>query len=108
MQTARKTPTTTSTSTGVAPAGDETTSEEPRGTSNRSTTPASTQFQEFIGSQWADRVDELPAPREQARYAAERRARVSAAFPGRRVVINAGALKQRSNDTDYPFRAHSA
>ena len=33
---------------------------------------------------------------------------MSAAFPGKRVVIEAGSLKQRSNDTDYPFRAHSA
>ncbi|HWV49463.1 MAG TPA: aminopeptidase P family protein, partial [Microbacterium sp.] len=44
----------------------------------------------------------------QAPYAAARRAKVSAAFPGKRLVIPAGSLKQRSNDTDYPFRAHSA
>lgn len=100
--------TTTTTTPGVVPASDETTSEEPRGTSNRSTTPASTQFQDFIRSNWADRVDELPAPREQARYAADRRARLSAAFTGKRVVVPAGSLKQRSNDTDYPYRAHSA
>ena len=48
------------------------------------------------------------APREQAPFAAARRAAVSAAFPGKRLVVPAGALKQRSNDTDYPFRAHSA
>lgn len=107
MQTPSDTTTTTSTP-GVVPASDETTSEEPRGTSNRSTTPASTQFQDFIGSKWADRVDELPAPREQAGYTAGRRARVSAAFTGKRLVIPAGSLKQRSNDTDYPYRAHSA
>ncbi|WP_256935009.1 aminopeptidase P N-terminal domain-containing protein, partial [Microbacterium sp. BF1] len=35
-------------------------------------------------------------------------AAVSAAFPGKRLVIPAGSLKQRSNDTDYVFRAHSA
>jgi Xaa-Pro aminopeptidase len=28
--------------------------------------------------------------------------------PGTRLIIPAGRLKQRSNDTDYPFRAHSA
>jgi Xaa-Pro aminopeptidase len=106
MQTADNTPLTTS--TGIAPASDETPSEEPRGTSNRSTTPASTEFQDFIGSSWADRVDELPEAREQASYAADRRARVSSAFPGKRIVVPAGGLKQRSNDTDYPFRAHSA
>ncbi|MCP2030416.1 Xaa-Pro aminopeptidase [Okibacterium sp. HSC-33S16] len=94
--------------TGVAPASEETTSEEPRGTSNRSTTPASTEFQDYIGSNWADRVDELPAAREQAPFAAKRRALVSAAFTGKRIVVPAGSLKERSNDTDYPFRAHSA
>ncbi|AWB86867.1 aminopeptidase P family protein [Mycetocola zhujimingii] len=94
--------------TGVAPASEETTSEEPRGTSNRSTTPASTEFQDYIGSNWADRVDVLPEPRAQAPFAAQRRERVSAAFVGKRVVVPAGSLKQRSNDTDYPFRAHSA
>ncbi|PWC08416.1 aminopeptidase P family protein [Mycetocola zhujimingii] len=93
---------------GVAPASEETTSEEPRGTSNRSTTPASTEFQDYIGSNWADRVDVLPEPRAQAPFAAQRRERVSAAFVGKRVVVPAGSLKQRSNDTDYPFRAHSA
>ena len=94
--------------TGVAPASEETTSEEPRGTSNRSTTPASQEFQDYIGSNWADRVDELPSARPQAPFAAKRRAIVSAAFTGKRIVVPAGSLKQRSNDTDYPFRAHSA
>jgi Xaa-Pro aminopeptidase len=94
--------------TGVAPASEETTSEEPKGTSNRSTTPASTEFQDYIGSNWAERVDELPGVREQAPFAAKRRALVSAAFTGKRLVVPAGSLKERSNDTDYPFRAHSA
>ncbi len=65
-------------------------------------------FLETISTGWADRPDLAPAPRDQAPYAAARRAAVSAAFPGRRVVIPAGGYKQRSNDTDYPFRAHSA
>lgn len=47
--------------------------EQPEGTENRSTTPSSNQFQQFIGSEWAERVDELPAPREQAPFAARRR-----------------------------------
>lgn len=50
----------------------------------------------------------MPAPRAQAPFAAARRAKVSEAFRGRRLVIPAGSFKQRSNDTDYPFRAHSA
>ena len=81
--------------------------EQPEGTENRSTTPSSNQFQQFIGSKWAERVDELPAPREQAPFAARRRDTLSAAFPGQRLVVPAGTPKQRSNDTDYPFRAHT-
>lgn len=77
-------------------------------TDARSTTPSSERFQTYIGSNWADRPEPLPAPREQARYAATRRDAVSAAFPGERIVVPAGAPKQRSNDTDYPYRAHSA
>jgi Xaa-Pro aminopeptidase len=65
-------------------------------------------FLDTISTGWADRPDSLPPQRPQAGYAATRRAAVSAAFPGTRLVIPAGELKQRSNDTDYPFRAHSA
>jgi len=65
-------------------------------------------FLDTISTGWAEREESLPAPREQAAWAARRRQRVSAAFPGQRLVIPAGGLKQRSNDTDYPFRAHSA
>ena len=86
----------------------EATTETPRATSNRSTTPGSEGFKEYIGGQWAQRVESVPPAREQASFAAERRARVSAAFPGQRLIIPAGSPKQRSNDTDYAFRAHSA
>ncbi|AZC14273.1 aminopeptidase P family protein [Microbacterium sp. ABRD28] len=65
-------------------------------------------FLDSISSGWAERPDSLPPRRPQAPYAAARRERLSAAFPGRRLVIPAGEMKQRSNDTDFPFRAHSA
>jgi Xaa-Pro aminopeptidase len=42
---------------------------------------------------------------EQAPYAAKRRSALSARFPGERLVIPAGNLRTRSNDTEYPFRA---
>ncbi len=76
-------------------------------TSNRKQ-PFPAGFLQTISTGWADRPEQTPPERSQAPYAAARRAAVSAAFPGRRLVIPAGALKQRSNDTDYPFRAHSA
>ncbi|MEI5583316.1 MULTISPECIES: aminopeptidase P family protein [unclassified Agromyces] len=87
---------------------DETTAEESGRNANRSTTPESEGFKSFIRGGWAERDETPPAPREQAAHAAARRARVSAAFPGQRLIVPAGDVKQRANDTDYPFRAHSA
>jgi Xaa-Pro aminopeptidase len=75
---------------------------------NRSTTPSSDRFRQYIASNWAPREDAVPPQREQAAFAADRRARLSAAHTGTRLVIAAGGLKQRSNDTEYPFRSHSA
>ena len=77
------------------------------GTTNRKQ-PFPQGFLDTISTGWAERSETLPSPRAQAPYAAVRRAAVSAAFPGKRLVIPAGSLKQRSNDTDYVFRAHSA
>ena len=65
-------------------------------------------FLETISEGWAERPESMPAARAQAPFAAARRAKVSQAFPGKRLVVPAGSFKQRSNDTDYPFRAHSA
>jgi len=65
-------------------------------------------FLESISTGWAERPESLPAARAQASYAAARRAKLSAMFPGKRLIVPAGSLKQRSNDTDYPFRPHSA
>ncbi|WP_353827266.1 aminopeptidase P family protein [Agromyces sp. SYSU T0242] len=87
---------------------DEITAEESGRNANRSTTPGSEGFKSFIGGSWAERDEALPAPRAQAAHAASRRAAVSESFPGQRLVIPAGDMKQRANDTDYPFRAHSA
>ncbi|WP_425844744.1 aminopeptidase P family protein [Agrococcus sp. TSP3-2-1] len=75
-------------------------------TTNRSTTPTGSAFTEQIQQGWAERPASTPDPREAAAFAAERRARISAMHPGVRLVVPAGSLKVRSNDTDYPFRAH--
>ena len=95
---------TSDTSTTTAPTAPD---EEGRN-ANRSTTPGSEGFKRYIGSGWAERDETLPPAREQAAHAAARRATVSAAFPGQRLIVPAGDMKQRANDTDYPFRAHSA
>jgi Xaa-Pro aminopeptidase len=75
---------------------------------NRSTTPVSTTFRDYISTRWAERTETLPAPREVAAFAAARRLRISATHPGERLIIPAGPARVRSNDTDYAYRAHSA
>jgi len=70
--------------------------------------PTTDEFRAFVAASWAPRSTERPTEAEAAPYAALRRATVSAAFPGQRLVIPAGGLKVRSNDCDYIFRPHSA
>jgi Xaa-Pro aminopeptidase len=75
---------------------------------NRSTTPGSTFFRDYISQGWEARQDE-PTPRsEVAPYAKARRDAISALHHGERLVIAAGDTKVRSNDDDYAYRAHSA
>jgi Xaa-Pro aminopeptidase len=70
--------------------------------------PFSDAFRKFIVEGWAPSPKELPEQLAAAVPAQQRRERVSAQFPGERLVIPAGGLKVRSNDTDYRFRPHSA
>jgi Xaa-Pro aminopeptidase len=70
--------------------------------------PFSDAFKEFIVRGWAPDQKALPGQLSSAPAAQQRRERVSAQFPGERLVIPAGGLRVRSNDTDYRFRPHSA
>jgi Xaa-Pro aminopeptidase len=70
--------------------------------------PFSEAFREFIVQGWATHPQDLPDQLAAAVPARRRREMVSAQFPGERLVIPAGGLKVRSNDTDYRFRPHSA
>src|SRR5690349_4958513 len=49
-----------------------------------------------------------PSRPDVAPHAARRRAAISRRFPGRAIVVPAGSLKVRANDTDYSFRAASS
>ncbi len=75
---------------------------------NRSQRPTSEAFKAFIADRWGPRPGTLPERAEVAPYAAARREAISAMFPGERLVLPAGPLKVRSNDSDYRFRPHSA
>ena len=75
---------------------------------SRTEIPKSAAFSRYIGSGWSDRTVHLPPVSPMAQAAARRRARVSSMRAGERLVVEAGGPKVRSNDTDYPYRAHSA
>ncbi|MGW7691395.1 aminopeptidase P family protein [Streptomyces asiaticus] len=70
--------------------------------------PVSPEFEVFMAGGWAP----TPLPADIRSAAADftpaRRARLSARFPGERLVIPAGELKVRSNDCDHRFRPYSA
>ena len=74
---------------------------------NRSRQPKNQEFRQYIGEDWGPRPDG-PSRAEVADYTPARRAGLAALFPGQRLVIPAGDLIARSNDTDFRFRAHSA
>ena len=71
-------------------------------------TPFSEAFRAFIAQGWAPYSTDVPALLAASAAAVERRRRISAAYPGVRLVVPAGGLKVRSNDTDFRFRPHSA
>src|SRR5690606_24442437 len=87
-------------------AGPETTEEEPVKQRKNGLYPGvSDELAESMRSGWADTELRDLEPIPQAAETAARRAALSARFPGERLVVPAGNLKTRSNDTDYAFRA---
>jgi Xaa-Pro aminopeptidase len=58
---------------------------------------------EFMRAGWRDTALDVSARPEAERYA-QRRARLSAAFPGETVVVPTGRERVRANDAHYPFR----
>ncbi len=71
-------------------------------------TAPSAQFAEFMKTGWAPTDREGLQPLDVVTYAYSRRQVLSAAFPGTRIVINAGGFKVRANDTDYNYPPDSA
>jgi len=61
----------------------------------------------LMATGWAAPDDRLPEQEPVAVFAAVRRKRLLACFPGETLVVPSGPLKVRANDTDYPFRPSS-
>ncbi|MGL5864729.1 MAG: aminopeptidase P family protein [Dermatophilaceae bacterium] len=82
-------------------------SEEQQQADNRAR-PTTEEFRAFVRDGWAPRRPAVTEPAAVAPFAAARRAALSANHLGERLVIPAGGLRVRSNDTDYAFRPHTA
>ncbi|WP_405791001.1 aminopeptidase P family protein [Streptomyces sp. NBC_00029] len=70
--------------------------------------PVSPELSRFMAGNWTPTPlsDSTRVPGHAVTPA--RRARLSARFPGERLIVPAGELKVRSNDCDHRFRPHSA
>jgi Xaa-Pro aminopeptidase len=79
-----------------------------KASSNRSRTPTSKRFLKFISSQWEDKPASQAKRWEVADYAEARRAKLAKEFKGKVLLIEAGSMKVRSNDTEYRFRPDTA
>jgi Xaa-Pro aminopeptidase len=65
-------------------------------------------FSYFMKTGWAADEEEIISVHPVTAYTKMRRDKLSKKYLGKRLIFPAGCLKVRSNDTDYPFRAHSA
>lgn len=75
---------------------------------NRSTLPVASAFRSYVSGDWGDVSAPATTVREQIPFCVERRRALSAEFPGKTLVIPAGAWLVRSYDTHHPYRAHSS
>lgn len=73
----------------------------------RSQRPTNEEFRRFVSSGWDETVPDAER-RESADFTPARRDALVRTLPGTRIVLPAGVLKVRSNDTDYPFRPDTA
>lgn len=70
--------------------------------------PYSEPFKKFIVQGWGATSDHLPEALPAAAATPARREKLVEAFPDTTIVVPAGQLTVRSNDTDYRFRPHTA
>jgi Xaa-Pro aminopeptidase len=84
-----------------------TSSDEEKG-ETRSRTPDSQEFLDFISSGWANNPVVRIQTDKVAPFAKQRRLAVAKEFSGKVLLIEAGAPKTRSNDTEYRYRPHAA
>lgn len=76
--------------------------------SNRSRPPHGKNFMAFISANWEEKAPSSAKAWEVAEYAAKRREELAKLFPGKLIMLEAGGMKVRANDTEYRFRPDTA
>jgi Xaa-Pro aminopeptidase len=69
--------------------------------------PTANAMSEFMKTGWEAAAVSNVGAHQSVPFAKARREKISKKYPGVRLIFPAGGLKVRSNDTDYPFRAHT-
>jgi Xaa-Pro aminopeptidase len=69
--------------------------------------PISEGLIDFMMKGWVPLIHPTVNPHSSIQYTKLRREKLSKKYPGVRLIFPAGVLKVRSNDTYYPFRAHT-
>jgi Xaa-Pro aminopeptidase len=95
--------------TTAADTGADTTPEAEPGVTASHDLPMPDHLRRAIAEDW-DPAPPMPHPArpDAAPHTARRRAELSEKLPGQVIIVPAGNLKVRANDTEYPFRASSA
>ena len=75
---------------------------------NRSRTPLTKEFLEYISKNWAPKASIGLQRHPVADFALIRRAKLAAQFSGKVIVIESGSMVPRSNDDEYRFRPLTA
>jgi len=70
--------------------------------------PTQDAMSEFMKTGWATDEEEIFSAHPVTTYTKLSREKLSKKYLGKRLIFPAGCLRVRSNDTHYPFRAHSA
>jgi Xaa-Pro aminopeptidase len=70
--------------------------------------PVTEPLRQLMRRGWGEQPSDVVTPHMSAPWSNARRAKLSALFPGKRLIIPAGQFKVRNNDCDYAFRANSA
>ena len=70
--------------------------------------PVADAMGEFMKQGWAQSPLDGISAHPSVPFTKIRRENISKLFTGYRLVFPSGPLKVRSNDSDYPYRAHSA